>query len=106
MYRGPRYWTRCYYCRKLVKGGRQGIRGHLRGCPFIRRVQTYTFIKAQYLVDAGPSTLHYFDVIFKRFHSTLEDEEAFLFLLDDFNRKRNKQLRYSFQVVPIEPAKS
>ena len=106
MYRKPHYWTRCFYCKKLVKGGIQGIRGHLRGCPFIRRVQTYTFTKAQYIVDAGPSTVRFIDTIFERFHNTPEDEEAFHYVLKEFAKKKQLNVRYSFEVVPIESGKS
>jgi len=96
------YWERCYYCKKLVRGGIQGIRGHLRGCPYIREVRTYTLDKTSYLVDAGPSILRFFDALFSRLHNTQEDSEFFLYVLEIFKRKKGGAVRFSYQVVPVK----
>ena len=97
MYSQRPYWRRCYYCKKLVRGGIRGIGGHLRGCPYIRTTRTYTFKDVSYLVDAGPSTLEFIDMIFQL--CTLEDGAVFLKILQQFDKKKHGGLRYSYQVI-------
>ena len=77
-----RYWQRCWYCKKLVRGGIQGIRGHLRGCPYIRGRRTYHFKNKIIKLDATPKTYEFFDKIFGVLNSG--DDQVFVDLLSQY----------------------
>ena len=77
-----RYWERCWYCKKLVRGGIQGIRGHLRGCPYIRESRTYQFKNKTITLDGTPKTYRFFDIIFSKLHSN--DDQVFVDLLTQY----------------------
>lgn len=85
------YYQNCRYCGKSVRG-RQGIRAHLRGCPYTSKGRDYIFGDRVIVLVSTPRVLEFFDTILSKLHST--DYEAFLWLIEHFPRRAAARFEY------------
>ena len=94
-----KYWQKCWYCGKTVRGGIQGIRGHLRGCPYIREKRAYQFETKTIYLDAGKTILLFYDTIFQY----IKDPDVFYSLLDTMSRVRDHKRHMTFEIEDRKP---
>jgi hypothetical protein len=91
------YWTACRYCGKRVRGI-QGIRGHKKGCPFTHQ-RKYSLNGTDYLVKGSRTVLQFWDFVYSRCNP--EDGAQFLWMLEQYRRKKRFDTRFSYKVQGI-----
>lgn len=77
------YYRYCRYCGMRVRGA-QGIRSHLKACPFTTKGRNYIFNDVEVYLISTPSVMRFFDRLFQKFN--LNEGKEFYWYLERFSR--------------------